>query len=83
MTLLQEINNYWQIIVAVVAMVWCLVSMYWKVNDHTKQLIDIDMRTTKLEGNADSFREEIKVSIGRIETTMEFIKQSIVELKAK
>lgn len=83
MTILQQINNYWQIILAVAAIVWALVSMYWKVNRHEEQINEAEGRLTLLESSSDSFREEIKVSVQRIETTMDFIKQAIVELKSK
>lgn len=83
MTILDQINHYWKLITFVGIGIFYILWTFFRVNAHEEKLIKMDIRVSTLEKSSDSFREEIKVSISRIETTLDFIKQAIVDLKGK
>lgn len=83
MTLIDQINNYWQIIAFIGIVVLYAVWTYFRVEAHEKRLDTQEIRIKDVEDSTDTFRESIKVDIGKIMTSLDFIKETIVELKQK
>lgn len=83
MALIDQINNYWQILTFIAVVIFYAIWTYFRVNSHENRILDLENRATTIEDTSDTFRESIKVDIGKIMTTLDFIKETIVELKQK
>lgn len=83
METLSTINNYWAIILFIGAVIASWVRYEYKISGLENSMKETDQRMTDVEKSHDTFREEMKVDIKEIKTTMIFIKEAIADLKGK
>lgn len=83
MEFLDTLQNYWAIILFCGTVIGSWVRYESKITNQEKETIDVKNRVDVLEKSSDSFREEIKVDIREIKTTMNFVREALIELKKK
>lgn len=83
MEILAFINNYWAVISAVVLLIALGARYEYKNDTMDRRITKTEDRLDKVEDKHDSLREEIKVDIKEIKTTMSFIAKAIDEMKSK
>lgn len=83
MTTLDTIQHYWFLIVFIASVIASWVRYESKIGTHGEKITELEKRLKALEEATDSFREQIKVDIQEIKTTMTFIRDAIGDLKNK
>lgn len=83
MEFLDQLQKYWAILIFIGTVIGSWVRYELKIAALEERMRCIENDTKALEKSQDSFREEIKVDIREIKTTMVFIKEVITELKQK
>jgi predicted nucleic acid-binding Zn-ribbon protein len=80
MNFLNQIINFWPIIIFIGAVIGSWVHFTLKVSNLEKKSEVLEERIKTLETDTDKFREKIMVSIERIETTLKFIREKIEKI---
>lgn len=88
MEILEQIQHYWAIILFCGTIIASWVRYETKLNSTKDCIVELKEEVTKLESrikmveeSTDTFRENIKVDIQEIKTTLVFIKEYIAEIK--
>jgi hypothetical protein len=81
MSTTQTIIQYWPLILFFLGLAFHVVWTYFRVGSHDEKIIEHGTRIDNLEKNTDGFREDMKVDIKGIKTSMEYVVKSIDELK--
>lgn len=81
MTFIDMITTYWSLIAFLLGLAFHVVWTYFKVGEHSNDIVTIDKRLHDLETEQDKFREIIQRDIAIIKNSLDYVGRDIKEIK--
>ncbi len=77
MNTIQTTLQYWPVILFILGLIFHIIWVYFQVGTHSGRLDALEKRMTAEELSNDTFREDIKVTLQEIKTTLVFIREKV------
>lgn len=81
MTIGEIIKSYWGFTAFLLGLVVHAIWIYYRVVDHDKKIEKMEVNIIQIEKERSSFREEMRTTMAQLTTSVDFIKQAILDLK--